>query len=119
MKGNILKHAGIEAAITFDSSEMKLVGTIKGSREVDVFSAYSVDDLDDKYKRAAVFAKQREEIRQELTNQLFSLSMAVGSGKARVRLDNALSDQRIGMTVKALLDMADGAGFIIHEQLND
>ena len=80
--------------------------------------AITLAELKNKYEEVSDQIYKTQEIRDELSTQLTSLEQIAQSGEARIFIDKNHSDLRLGMMIKMLLSMSDGASFTVAEKLD-
>lgn len=117
MTNNVLDYLTTKAIVQFDADNMRLLGEVRTADDVETFTAMSVMSVREEYEKANQRLKEREDIRAALSNQMLSLAEVVESGEATIHIDRNDTDLRVGMMVKMLLSLADGASFLIQERL--
>jgi hypothetical protein len=116
IKKGVMNHLGPDAEIHFDPVEMKLVGEIDTVFGVEVFEAQSVRMLIEGYEKAVESANERNRIFLDLVAESSDFEELIQSGEAKFRIDPTESELRIGMKIKMILSVSDGAVVQLQEE---
>ena len=115
---NIINYTGLNATIEFNAKSMSFTGCINNNNKTYKFMAITLAELKNKYEEVSNKIYKEQEIRDELTTQLISLEQIAQSGEARIFIDRSYSALRVGMMIKMLLKISDGASFTVSEKLD-
>jgi hypothetical protein len=116
---NNLDYLDFAAEIEFNSDSMLFKGTIIHGLITEVFYGHSVNNLKKAYEQAVQLIARKDSLKSKVSDQLLTNSRLVESGEARLVVSSIESEFEIGVKVKHLLNMADGAAFSIQEQPQD
>jgi len=116
MVTSVLSHLEMEASIHFDAEQMAFVGVIETQSEPIYFSATNIDALHMQYSLAVARANQSNELFDQIAKNLISVPKVIQSGEAKIELVLNETNERIGMMIKMMLLMADGARIYVQEK---
>lgn len=114
---NVLSYGGINAKVKFDAEKMQLVGKILADDKQVTFHAQTVLALETEYERAVAIVRNRKTALHEISQQLVSIPEVLQSGEAKIFIHLNESNDHIGCVVREILEMADGAGITIQEDI--
>ena len=115
---NIINYTGLNAEIHFNAKSMSFLGVIKKDNKTYEFKALTLSELKNKYEEVSDQIHKAQEIRDELATQLISLEQIVQSGEAKIYVNKNHSELKLGMMIKMLLEISDGASFTVVEKLS-
>jgi len=116
---NVINYTGLDAKIKFSSKQMMFIGCINDNNKKYEFKALTLSELKTEYEKISDEIYQAQEIRAELSTQLISIEQIVQSGDAQIFVDESHSDLRLGMMIKMLLAISDGASFTVSQKITD
>ena len=115
-KKNMMNHLGPEAEIWFDGVNQQFVGKLKTTFGEDRFNAKSVNLLTEEYEQAVNRLEERNTVFMNLIAETSNFEESIQSGGALIKLDPNETEQQIGMKIKMVLSIADGAEFRVQEE---
>ncbi len=115
IKQNVINHLGPEANIHFDPIASQFVGQIDTLFGVERFTAQSISILLEGYEQAIERIMIRNQIFRDLITETSATEQQIQSGEGSIQLDPNETELNIGMKVKMLSNLADGAGFQMQE----